>query len=220
MTPAPTAPQRTTTIVVTDDHAIVREGLRLLLDAEADMRVVGEAADVAGTLRTVVAHAPRVLVLDLQLAERNALDALPAIAEASPGTAVVVLTMHRDPAVARRALRCGASGFVLKDSAATELVRAIRCVARGMTYLQPEIGGLIAGLDQEGPNLLDQISEREVEVLRLVALGHTSREVADQLILSIRTVESHRAHLQRKLGCDTRAELVRYALTHGLLATT
>ena len=183
------------------------------------MQVLAESSDVEGTLRAVRAHKPDVLILDLILVDGSGLEVLPALASEAPETAVVVLTMNKDAATARQALRSGASGFVLKDAAGTELVRAIRAVAGGSAYVQPEIGGLIAGLDHEGPNLLDQISEREVEVLRLVALGHTSREVADMLILSVRTVESHRAHLQDKLGCATRAELVRYALDHGLLDT-
>jgi two-component system response regulator NreC len=204
-------------IILADDHAVVRDGLKVLLDAEEDMRVVAECSDIAGTLRHVRGHKPTVLILDLVLRDGHALDTIPMFASEMPETAIVVLTMHKDASMARQALRAGALGFVLKDAAATELVRAIRAVAAGLAYVQPEIGGLIAALDHAGPNLLDDISEREVEVLRLVALGHTSREVADMLILSVRTVESHRAHLQHKLGCGTRAELVRYALDHGLL---
>jgi two-component system, NarL family, response regulator NreC len=214
---APSVERSSITIVVADDHAVVRDGLRLLLDAESDMQVLAESDDADGTLRAIRTHRPDVLLLDLVLLDGNGLDTLPAVAQEAPDTAVVVLTMHKDAAVARQALRAGASGFVLKDAAGTELVRAIRAVAGGSVYVQPEIGGLIAALDHAGPNLLDQISEREVEVLRLVALGHTSREIADMLILSVRTVESHRAHLQGKLGCASRAELVRYALDHGLL---
>ena len=207
----------TITVVVADDHAIVRDGLRSLLANEDGIRVVAEAEHVVGTLRAVRAHKPNVLILDLALADGNGLDALPTLASEAPATGIVVLTMHREPEVARQVLRAGASGFLLKDAAGTELVRAIRAVAGGSPYVQPEIGGLIAGLDHARPNLLDQVSEREVEVLRLVALGHTSREIADMLILSIRTVESHRAHLQSKLNCATRSQLVRYALSHGLV---
>jgi two-component system response regulator NreC len=218
---APDSPAGTSaiTIVIADDHAVVRDGLRLLLDAEEDMVVIAEAEDAEGALRSVRGHKPDVLILDLVMQDGHALETIPRHVAEAPETAIVVLTMHKDPSLARQALRAGASGFVLKDAAGTELVRAIRAVARGSTYVQPEMGGLIAGLDHAGPNLLDEISEREVEVLRLVALGHTSREVADMLILSVRTVESHRAHLQTKLNCDTRAELVRYALDHGLLDT-
>lgn len=212
------ASDATVSIVIADDHTVVRDGLRLLLEAETDMVVVAEADEVSGTLRVVNAHKPNVLILDVALTGASGLDALPWLAAEAPATAILVLTMNKDPAVARQALRAGALGFVLKEAAGTELVRAIRAVAAGTAYVQPEIGGLIAGLDHTGPNLLDQLSEREVEVLRLVALGHTSREVADLLILSIRTVESHRAHLQDKLGCATRADLVRFALSHGLLA--
>ena len=213
----PTTAPKTITLVIADDHAVVRDGLRLILEAEDDMRVLAEAENLAGTRRAVRSYRPNVLILDLVLHDEHALDTIPIVREDSPETAIVVLTMHKDATVARQALRAGASGFVLKDAAGTELVRAIRAVVAGSAYVQPEVGGLIAGLDVAGPNLLDEISEREVEVLRLVALGHTSREVADMLILSVRTVESHRAHLQAKLSCGTRAELVRYALNHGLL---
>ncbi|HYH59674.1 MAG TPA: response regulator transcription factor [Thermoleophilaceae bacterium] len=206
-------------IAVADDHAVVREGIRLLLDAEADLTVVAEADDSDGALRAVRGHKPDVLVLDLSLRESDALDAIPAIKADAPETAIIVLTMHGDATVAREVMRAGAAGFLLKDSAGEELVRAVRAVAEGSTYVQPDIGGQIAALDTYEPNRLREISEREVEVLRLVALGHTSREVADMLVLSVRTVETHRRHLQEKLECETRAELVRFAIDHGLLET-
>ena len=206
-------------VVIADDHVVVREGLRLLLDAEDGLVVVAETEDPEGTLRALRGHRPDVLVLDLQLRDGHAPDTIPSIVAEAPDTAILVLTMHGDATVAREVLRAGASGFLLKDAAGAELVRAVRAVARGSTYVQPEIGGLIAGLEHTRTNNLDQISEREVEVLRLVAHGYTSREVADMLVLSIRTVESHRRHLQNKLSCRTRAELVRYAIEHGLLDT-
>jgi two-component system response regulator NreC len=212
-----TSPSNPITVVLADDHAIVREGVRVLLEGEDDLRVVAEAEDSAGALRAVRGHKPDVLVLDLALRGSHALDIIPTLRSELPETAIVVLTMHDDAAVAREVLRAGALGFILKDGGGPELVRAIRTVAAGSAYVQPEIGGRIAALDNAGPNSLDQITEREAEVLRLVALGHTSKEVADMLVLSVRTVESHRRHLQAKLSCETRAQLVRFALDHGLL---
>jgi two-component system response regulator NreC len=213
----PIPPSDSITVVLADDHAILRQGVRLLLDAEDDVLVVAEAQDAAGVLRAVRGHKPDVLVLDLALRDSHALDAIPSLRSEIPETAIVVLTMHDDAAIAREVMRAGAAGFILKDAGGPELVRAIRVVAAGATYVQPEIGGRIAALDNAGPNALDHITEREAEVLRLVALGNTSKEVADMLVLSVRTVESHRRHLQAKLRCETRAQLVRYALDHGLL---
>ena len=208
---------RSISVVIADDHAVMRDGLRLLLDAEDDLRVVADADDAAGAVAAVREHRPAVLILDLNLHGSLATDALPALREASPGTAVVVLTMQDDPVQARRALKAGVLGYVLKEAAGTELVRAVRTAAAGGTYLQPELGARLATVDASADTAATELSAREVEVLRLIALGHTNREIADQLVLSVRTVESHRAHLHQKLRCATRAELVRYALERRLL---
>jgi two-component system response regulator NreC len=204
------------TVVVADDHAVVRTGLRLLLDREPDLEVVAEAGEVAEALRYVRAHRPDVLVLDLNMPGGPSLPAIPQVAAASAGTRVVVLTMQDDPAFAREALQSGAAGYVLKEAAGTELVEAVRLAARGETYLNPRLGArLAAAPEPAGPP--DHLTEREVEVLQLIALGHTNPEIADQLYLSVRTVESHRAHIQQKVRRSTRAELVRYAHEHQLL---
>jgi two-component system response regulator NreC len=205
------------TIVIADDHAVMRDGLRLLLDAEDDFSVVAEAEDVDGALRSVRGHRPTVLILDLNLHGELGLNALPQLREEFPETAVVILTMQNDPSLARRALRAGALGYVLKEAAGTELVRAVRTTAKRRTYLQPELGARMATLDSGIDGSGDDLSDREIEVLRLIALGYTNREIADQLVLSVRTVESHRAHLHQKLRRTTRAELVRYAIEHHLL---
>ena len=207
------------TIVIADDHAVMRDGLRLLLDAEDDLRVVAEADDVEGAVRYVRGHRPSVLILDLNLHGTLSTSALPTLRDEAPETAVVVLTMQDDPMLARRALKAGALGYVLKEAAGTELVRAVRIAAGGGTSLQPELGARMATLDAGGDGATAEVSAREVEVLRLIALGHTDREIADQLVLSVRTVESHRAHLHQKLRCASRAELVRYALERRLLET-
>jgi two-component system response regulator NreC len=203
-------------IVVADDHAVVRSGLRLLLEKEEDLNVVAEAGDVADALRYVRAHRPQVLVLDLNMPGEPSLPAIPEVPE---HTAVVVLTMQNDPAFAREALQAGALGYVLKEAASTELVEAVRLAARGETYLNPRLGARLAAAPPQPAGPPDDLTEREIEVLRLIALGHTNTEIAGQLFLSVRTVESHRAHIQQKISRSTRAELVKYALEHGLLET-
>jgi two-component system, NarL family, response regulator NreC len=205
------------TVVLADDHAVIRRGLRLLVDAEPDMQVLAEAADVPDAERLTRAHRPRVLVLDLMMPGSSGLDAIPNLREQSPDTAIVVLTMEDDPGFARQALQAGALGFVLKEAADGELLQAIRLAADGDTYLNPRLGARMAAQPAEPAGLPDDLTEREAEVLRLVALGHTNTEIAAQLYLSPRTVESHRAHVQQKLRLTTRAELVRYALEHGYL---
>ncbi|HUB76791.1 MAG TPA: response regulator transcription factor [Solirubrobacteraceae bacterium] len=203
-------------IVIADDHAVVRSGLRLLLEAEEGFSVVAEAGDVESARRYVRGHHPRVLVLDLNMPGGSSLEAIPLIREESPETQVVVLTMQEEPAFARQALGAGAAGYVLKEAADGELVEAVRRAAAGETYLNPALGARIAREPPPGPP--DDLSEREVEVLRLIALGHTNAEIATQLYLSVRTVETHRAHIQQKLRVSTRAELVRYALQRGLVS--
>ncbi|MTD46076.1 response regulator [Conexibacter sp. W3-3-2] len=205
-------------IVLADDHGVVRSGLRLLLEAEPDFAVLSEAADVDGMLRAVLGHKPDVLVLDLNMpGTTSSLDAIPGVGERSPGTRTVILTMQDDPEYARRALRAGACGYVLKEAADTELVEAVRSAAEGRTYLTPSLGARLATLPETPQGPPDDLSPREREVLRLIALGHTNPEIAQQLFLSVRTVETHRTHVQQKLGRSSRAELVRYALDHGLL---
>jgi len=207
------------TLVLADDHAVVRAGLRLLLQAEPGMTVLSEAGDVDGAVRAVLGHKPDVLVLDLNMpGASSSLEAMPRFAEVSPDTKIVVLTMQEDPQFAREALRSGALGYVLKEAADSELVEAIHRAAIGETYLNPRLGAALAAAPPENPGPPGDLTEREAEVLRLIALGHTNAEIGEQLYLSIRTVESHRAHIQQKLGVSSRAELVHYALENGLLA--
>jgi two-component system response regulator NreC len=206
-----------TTIVLADDHVVVRHGLRLVLEGEEDLRVVAEAGNVTDALRYVRSHRPSVLILDLNMPGEPSLPAIPQFLEGSPATAIVVLTMQEDPAFAREALRSGALGYVLKEAADDELVEAVRAAGRGDTYLNPRLGARLAAEPPEPSGPPDDLSEREVEVLRLIALGHTNAEIGKQLYLSVRTVETHRAHIQQKLRRTSRAELVRYALDHGLV---
>jgi two-component system response regulator NreC len=205
-------------LVLADDHAVVRSGLRMLLDSEPDFEVVAEASDIESAKRYVRGHHPRVLVLDLNMPGGSSLEAIPILREESPDTQIVVLTMQQEPAFAREALGAGALGYVLKEAAADELVEAVRNAAAGECYLNPKLGARIASEPPPGPP--DDLSEREVDVLRLIALGHTNSEIAEQLFLSVRTVETHRSHIQQKLRLSTRAELVDYALKRKLINTS
>ena len=213
----PVTVEGTITVVLADDHPVVRDGLRMLLEAQDDLEVVAEAGDVDAARRSVLGHKPTVLVLDLNMPGGSSLEAIPAMGESSPDTRVVVLTMQEDPAFAREALRAGASGYVLKQSAGTELVQAIRAAAGGGTWLNPELGARMAAAPATPAGPPGDLTDRELDVLRLIALGHTNNEIAGQLYLSVRTVETHRAHIQQKLGMSSRAELVRYALDHDLI---
>ena len=205
------------TIVIADDHQMIRTGLTMLLEAEEGFSVVAEAGDIPTTMRKVLGYRPRVLVLDLSMPGEPSLPAIPRILESSPETSIVVLTMQNDPAFARDALRAGALGYVLKEAAASELVQAVRLAAQGRTYLAPELGARLAAEQPKPARAPDELSAREAEVLRLIALGHTNRDVARALGLSVRTVESHRARIQQKTGRTSRADLVAYAHEHNLL---
>lgn len=201
-------------IVLADDHAVVRSALRLLLDAEDDLEVVAEAGDIVSAVRYVRGHKPDVLILDLNMPGGPSIAAVPELREASAETGIVVLTMENDPAYAREALQTGVLGYVLKEAVDKELVTAVQLAAAGRTYLQPELGARLAADPAEDA---DDLSERELDVLRLIALGHTNVEIAENLFLSVRTVESHRANIQQKLRVTKRSELVNYAIDRGLL---
>jgi two-component system response regulator NreC len=204
------------TVVLADDHVVVRSALRMLLESEPDIQVVAEAGDAEAAARYVRGHHPAVLILDLHMPGESGLAAIPRIRRESPDTQIIVLTMQDDTAFAREALQAGVLGYILKEAASEELVHAVRLAAEGRTYLQPELGArLAAEPERVSP---DELSDRELEVLRLIALGHTNNEIADQLYLSVRTVESHRSHIQQKLGLTSRSALVRYALHRGLLS--
>ncbi|HLH65710.1 MAG TPA: response regulator transcription factor [Solirubrobacteraceae bacterium] len=201
--------------MIADDHAVVRRGLRHVLRVEEGFQVVAEAVDLDEARRCVRGHRPDVLVLDLNLPDGSSLAAIPELRAEFPGTQIVVLTMQSEPAYAREALRRGALGYVLKEAAESELIEAVRRAAAGDTYLNPRLGARVAAAPPPGPP--DGLSQREVQVLTLIALGHTSAEIAETLSLSVRTVETHRAHIQQKLRLGSRAMLVRYALEHRLV---
>ncbi len=201
-------------IVIADDHAVVREGLRLLLESEPDIEIAGEAGNLSQTRSLLAQRRPDLLLLDLHMGRELSLTELPSLREASPETAVVMLTMQDDPAFATQLLAAGARGYVLKEASHAELLRALRTVARGGTYLDPAVGAFAL---TQGSASAPVLSDRETEVLRLIALGHTNAQIAKSLYLSVRTVETHRANLQRKLGVSGRPELVRYALEQGVI---
>jgi two-component system response regulator NreC len=202
--------------VLVDDHEVVRSGLRRVLEAQPGWSVEAEAGDIDRALRAVLGHKPDILVLDLNLGGVSSLEYIPELLERSPATRIVVLTMQTEPAYARDALRAGASAYVLKESAEDELVTAVKAAAEGKTYLNPRVGAMIA-TEPVGSEADGELTPREQEILTLLALGHTNGEIADQLFLSRRTIETHRATIQRKLDLSTRAELTRYAIEHKLL---
>lgn len=204
------------TVVLSDDHHVIRSGLRVLLDADPRFAVVGEADTVSSTLEQVLAQCPQVLVLDLNLGGESGLEAIPRLRSESPDTQIVVLTMQENPAFARAALRAGALGYVLKDADDDELMGAVEAAAAGQSYLNPQLGARLAAAPSEPQSAGGRLSPREREVLTLIALGYTNPEIAESLSLSVRTVESHRAHIQQKTNLTSRADLVAYAHEHGL----
>jgi two-component system, NarL family, response regulator NreC len=207
-------------VVLVDDHAVVRSGLRLLLDGHDDIEVVGEAGNAKDAIFRARALKPDVILLDVVMPGESGIDVLPKLLEESPDTRVLVLSMQDDPSYVRQAFGAGASGYVVKEAVDEEVVSAVREIARGGRYVHPALGArMVAAEAQERAAAeADPLSEREREVLHLLALGHTNQEIAERLYISVRTAESHRAHIMQKLRLTTRAELVRYALSQGLLA--
>jgi two-component system, NarL family, response regulator NreC len=203
-------------VVLADDHAMVRRTLRLLLDSEKDVDVIAEAVDLLAVMRHVSRHVPHVLVLDLRLPNGSSIDMIRHVRKEFPQTEVVVLTMEDSPAFARAAIDAGAIGFVLKHRADTELVTAVRLAARGEEYVSARVASELQALRRASDD--DGLTTREAEIVRLIALGYTSAEIARELHLSRRTVETHRSRIHRKLGFRTRAELVQFALERRLIA--
>jgi two-component system response regulator NreC len=211
-------------ILLADDHAVLRAGLRILLNGEPDMTVVGEAGNGTETLRQISLKQPDVVVLDISMPEMNGLDAIEQIAQQYPTTRVLVLTMHADKQYILRVLQAGGAGYILKSGADTELISAIRQVAQGNSYLNPEATQVLledyrsqqVDTEPSGSDL-DVLSDREREVLVMTALGYSSREIGDMLFISPKTVDTYRQRLMEKLGLESRAALVQYALKHNLL---
>jgi two-component system response regulator NreC len=206
-------------VLIVDDHAVVRAGLKLLVDAEDDLEAVGEAGSAREAVFEARTTKPDVVLMDVMMPEQSGLAIVPQLVKEHPEATVLVLSMQDDPRYVREAFEAGASGYVLKEAADTELVAAIRDVAAGGRYVHPELGArLVAAETAERRRAEeDPLSDREREVLRLLALGHTNQEIAKELYISVRTAETHRAHIMQKLRLSSRAELVRYALSEGLL---
>ena len=208
---------RRLTIVLADDHVVVRTGLRLLLESEEAIEVVAEAGDVESALAETERHGADVLVLDLHMPGEPSLPALPRLRERCPQTRVVIRTAQRDPSFAAEAMRLGAAAYVPKEAAESQLLAAISAAASDGTYLEPELGARLAASSTGKGEAAAELTERETDVLRLIARGLTNREIAERLYLSVRTVESHRARIQRKLGRSRRSDLVDYAIERGIV---
>ena len=206
-------------VLIVDDHAVVRSGLHLLLDAEDDIEVIGEAGDVKEAIFEARAKKPDVVLMDVIMPGETGIEGVPQVLKEAPAAKVLVLSMQDDPRYVREAFGAGASGYVLKEAADAEVVAAVREVAQGGRYVHPELGARLITADSEERKRAeeDPLSDREREVLRLLALGHTNQEIAKQLYISVRTAETHRAHIMQKLHLSSRADLVRYALANGLL---
>jgi two-component system response regulator NreC len=208
-------------ILIADDHGVLRAGLRALLNSEPDLGVVGEAADGHEAIRLAKALQPDVVLMDISMPDLVGIEVTRQLVASQPGVHVLILTVHEDKALLREAMRAGASGYIVKRAVGSELVNAIRAVVRGDLYVHPAmIRALLPSEDTRvigEPGAAESLTAREIDVLRLIATGHTNRQIAERLILSMRTVESHRAKLMGKLGLHSRVELVRYAAAHGLL---
>jgi two-component system response regulator NreC len=206
-------------VLVVDDHAVVRSGLRRVLDAEPDIETVGEAENAERALFEVMQHKPDVVLMDIIMPGKSGIEIIPALQQDAPNAKVLLLSMQDDPRYVREAFAAGATGYVLKEAADTEVVDAVRAVAAGERYVHPALGARLVQAEAEERRRAEQdpLSEREREVLRLLALGHTNQEIAQMLYISVRTAETHRAHIMQKLRLTSRAELVRYALERGLL---
>jgi two-component system, NarL family, response regulator NreC len=212
-------------VLLADDHAIVRQGLKLLIDNQLDMEVAGEAADGHRVLELAKALTPDVVVMDISMPGMNGLVATRTLKARQPDVAIVALTRHDDETYLEELLRAGASGYVLKQSAPSEFLSAIRVVAAGGIYLDPAMTsqvaeGLLARRSEGRGQTRAKISERESDVLRLTAVGHSNKEIADQLGISVKTVEVHKANAMQKLGLAGRVDIIRYGVLQGWLYDT
>jgi DNA-binding NarL/FixJ family response regulator len=206
-------------VLIVDDHAVVRAGLRRVLDAEPDIETVAEAGDAERAVFEAIEHKPDVVLMDVVMPGKSGIEGIPGVLQGAPEARILVLSMQDDPRYVREAFEAGASGYVLKEAADAEVVGAVRAVAAGERYVHPALGARLVQAEAAARRRAeeDPLSDREREVLRLLALGHTNQEIAKTLYISVRTAETHRAHIMQKLRLSSRAELVRYALCEGLL---
>lgn len=211
-------------VLLADDHIMVRQGLRALLDAEPDIQVVGEASDGWETIQQAETLRPDVILMDLTMPRLNGLEATRRLEKSLPEIKILALTMHTNEEYVREVLRAGAAGYILKEAAVSELVQAVRVVAKGESYLCPAaskvlVEDLVRGRQWTGDTLFDTLTPREREVLQLIGEGYTNSEIARRLSISVKTVETHRAQLRRKLNIHDRAGLIRYAIRKGIAPT-
>lgn len=205
-------------ILLADDHRMVRQGFRLILDAQEDMEVIGEAGNGREAVDMARSLKPEVVVMDVTMPELNGIEATRRIREAEPLVRVLALSVHRDAVYVREIVRAGAEGYILKESADSELIAAIRAVASGNSYLSPEVAGaVLKDYRKHATNPLDLLSSREREVLQQIAEGKTNKEIATNLNLSVYTVDGHRTRIMEKLGLHSIGELVRFAVRNGLV---
>ena len=219
MTPTPLR------ILIADDHAIVRQGLKLLIDSQPDMKVIAEAATGEAAVEKATSVKPDVVIMDVSMPGLNGLMATRLLKKRQPETTIVALTRHEDKAYLEELLRAGASAYVLKQSPPTEFLRAVRAVAAGGIYLDPSMtaqvaDGLLAAKSRMEGAAATKITERESEVLRLVAVGHSNVEIAEKLEISVKTVEVHKTNAMRKLGLNGRVDVIRYGVLQGWLYDT
>ena len=206
-------------VLIVEDHAVVRSGLRRILDAESDVEVVGEAGTVREAVFEARSSKPDVILMDVVMPEQSGIEGAPEVLKEAPEARILMLSMQDDPRYVREAFAAGAAGYVLKEAADAEVVEAVRRVAAGESYVHPALGARLVAVESEEHRRAerDPLSDRERQVLRLLALGHTNQEIARMLYISVRTAETHRAHVMQKLRLQTRADLVRYAIEQGLL---
>ena len=209
-------------VLIVDDHAVLRSGLHLLLDKESGIEVVGEAGSVKEAVFESRAQKPDVVLMDVVMPGQSGIEGVPLVLKEAPDAKVLVLSMQDDPRYVHEAFAAGAAGYILKEAVDAEVVGAIHQVATGDKYVHPALGARLvaAEADAKAREEADPLSDREREVMRLLALGHTNQEIAKMLYISVRTAETHRAHIMQKLRLGTRAELVRYAIDQGLLEET
>jgi two-component system response regulator NreC len=206
-------------VLIVDDHAVLRSGLHLLLDAQSDIEVVGEAGDVKEAVFETRDKKPDVVLMDVVMPGQTGIEGVPLVLKEAPEAKVLVLSMQDDPRYVHEAFAAGAAGYILKEAVDAEVVGAIQRVAAGDHYVHPALGARLVAAEAEARarEEADPLSDREREVMRLLALGHTNQEIAKMLYISVRTAETHRAHIMQKLRLSSRAELVRYAIDQGLL---
>jgi two-component system response regulator NreC len=211
-------PPKKSRILLADDHSVVRHGFRLILDNQEDMEVVGEASNGRDAVAVAEQLQPDVVVMDVTMPELNGIEATRRIAELSPRTRVLALSMHKDSVYVREILRAGAKGYLLKDAAGKDLLDAVRAVARGEGYLSPSVSdAVLSDYRRHVTNPIDLLTSREREVLQMIAEGKTNKEIANTLKLSVYTVEAHRGRVMEKLNLHSTGELVRFALRNGLI---